>query len=150
MKRLLMFVLVLALVLVAAGCGPSAEETYFTNLTPAIEGYNTAMDGVSTQFNSLSAESLNDQAWMDATFAALDKLDSAGKAMGATPSDQVPEKWANLNDLLVQISDQNSLFVKDMKGALDAQDWDAMQTALNEYQGVITLFEQVQTELDAQ
>lgn len=150
MKRFFMLVLVLALALVAAGCGPSAEETYFTNLTPAIEEYNAAMNEVSVQFNSMSADTLNDQAWMDATFATLDHLDTAGQALAATPADQIPENWANLNDLLVQIRDQNSLFVTDMKSALEAQDGDAMLAALEEFQGVITLFERVQAELNAQ
>ncbi len=150
LKRLALFLFALMLTLAITGCGPSAEETYFTNLAPAVEDYNTAINEVGTQFDSINNDALNDQAWMDATFAALDHMDSAAQTMAATPTDQVPEKWADLNNLLVQVSDQTSLFVSDMKSALKAQDKDAMLTALDEFAAIVPLFEQVQAELNTQ
>ncbi|MBI3175459.1 MAG: hypothetical protein HYZ25_17195 [Chloroflexi bacterium] len=148
LKRFALFMFVLTLTLAVTGCGPSAEETYFTNLAPAVEDYNTAINEVGTQFDSINNDALNDQAWMDATFAALDHMESAAQTMAATPTDQVPEKWTDLNNLLVQISDQTSLFVSDMKSALESQDKDAMMAALDEFAAIGPLFEQVQAELN--
>ena len=150
LKRSALFLFALIFAMAATGCGPSAEETYFTNLQPAVEDYNTAINEVGAQFDSINNDALNDQAWMDATFAALDHMESAAQTIAATPADQVPEKWADLNNLLVQVSDQTSLFVSDMKSALEAQDKDAMLAALDEFAAIGPLFEQVQAELNAQ
>ena len=149
LKRISLFLLAFALVLAASGCGPSVEETYFTNLTPAVEEYNAALAGVGTQFEGISNDALNDQAWMDATFAALDRLDAAGQALAATPNDQIPEKWVELDNTLVQISDQTTTFVTNMKAALESQDKDAMLAALDEFSVIGTLFEQAKGLLDA-
>ena len=97
LKRTFLFLLAFALILAASGCGPSVEETYFTNLTPAIEEYNAALAGVGTQFEGISNDALNDQAWMDATFAALDRLDAAGQALARTAT-APPERSGAASD----------------------------------------------------
>lgn len=149
-KRMAFFLLALTLVLLAAGCGPSMEETYFTNLAPAIEEYNASMDAVGTQFQVANSDSLNDQAWMDATFAALDRMDTAGQALASTPAEEVPENWVTLNDTLGEVSDQTSLFVGDMKAALEAQDQGAMLAALDEFGAIGPIFQKVLDQLQAQ
>lgn len=149
MKQFVLFVLVLAFVLVAAGCGPSAEETYFNRLNPAMDEFQAAMDELTAQFNGLSTDALNDQAWMDATFAALDRLEAAAQALAATPADQVPEKWMNLNDILVQVSDQTTVFTSAMKDALVTQDHDALMAAADEFMAIGDLMQQALDELNA-
>ena len=148
LKRSILVLLTLTLALVATGCGPSAEEVYFNNLNTAVTEYSDAMNGVAAQFEGRDASILEDQAWKDATFAALDRLDAAGQALVSTPADQVPEKWANLDNILVQISDQTTVFTTTMKDAIDAGDGDAMIASLDELQVVIGLMQQAGDEID--
>ncbi|MEW5827679.1 MAG: hypothetical protein AB1846_02225 [Chloroflexota bacterium] len=149
LKRSILFLVALTFALAATGCGPSAEEIYFTNLTPAIEEYNAAMNEVAEQFGAADSSSLEDPDWMDGTFAALDRLDAAGQVLASTPADEVPEQWADLDNTLVQISEETTSFTTSMKAALEAGDKDAMLEALTGLDTVVQLFEQIKVELSA-
>lgn len=148
LKRSILVLLTLTFALVATGCGPSAEEVYFNNLNTAVTEYNDAMNEVAAQFEGRDASILTDQDWKDVTFAALDRLDAAGQVLASTPADQVPEKWVNLDNILVQVSEQTTVFTTTMKDALEAGDGDAMIASLDELQVVITLMQQAGDEIN--
>jgi hypothetical protein len=148
-KRFVLFVLIFAFALAITGCGPSPEEIYFTNVSSAMNKYRADLDELGGELKSFTADSLNNEAWMEATFTALDSLNVDGQTLAATPSDQVPEKYADFNDILVQISEQTTVFVEDFKAALNSQDKAAILATMDKFKAVLALFQQSQDALNS-
>ena len=147
LKHTLFFLLTLAIALTMTGCGPSAEEVYLTNFNERFTAYSVAMEQAAAQFKGTDPSILEDQAWVDATIATLDNLDAVGQTLASTPVEDVPEKFTALDQLLVDISDQTTVFTTAMKDGLVSGDKDAMLAALDELEAILGLVQQAQAEL---